>query len=198
MAAYQQFLRVRALASHVVPSGNAAQVIEYALKLAAELLERKKFGAGARTQLAASSSNPRYVPAAVRQAVCQRDGGRCTFVGPDGTRCNSEWHLQFDHEAPVAMGGSTTVDNLRLLCAKHNRLEAKRKLGADRVAARIEQAKAEAARRRMRKCKQAQPAVKQPEASSNGSNTAATDIGTPSVGVATGQVTSLVSRQGHG
>jgi 5-methylcytosine-specific restriction endonuclease McrA len=37
--------------------------------------------------------------------------------------------LQIDHIQPVARGGANTIDNLRVLCAYHNRLEAERLMG---------------------------------------------------------------------
>ncbi|MEQ1833206.1 MAG: HNH endonuclease, partial [Candidatus Eisenbacteria bacterium] len=155
MAAYEHFQRVRALASHAIPTGNAALVIEYALKLAAAMLDKRKFGRGARTRPRDGQPAGRYIPAAVRQEVCERHGGRCAYVGPDGTRCGSEWHLEFDHIVPLAEGGQTVASNLRPLCRRHNQLEAKRRLGADLIAARTEQSRAEAARTRQRKEKQA-------------------------------------------
>jgi 5-methylcytosine-specific restriction endonuclease McrA len=73
----------------------------------------------------------RHVPAAVRDAVYARDGGQCTYVGADGSRCGSTHHLQIDHVTPFGRGGPTTTENLRLLCAAHNGLEAERAYGAD-------------------------------------------------------------------
>ena len=154
MVAYEHFQRVRSLASHRVPSGNAALVIEYALKLAAELLDRQKFGKGVRTCPTDGKPSGRHVPKAIRQAVCERDGGRCTFTGPDGTCCGSEWHLELDHIVPLAKGGQTTVANLRTSCRRHNQLEARREFGAAHIAARTEQARAEAVRTRQRNAKQ--------------------------------------------
>lgn len=49
----------------------------------------------------------------VRLAVFERDGGRCV-------ECDSNFDLQYDHLIPVSMGGATTVENLRLLCAPCN------------------------------------------------------------------------------
>lgn len=66
----------------------------------------------------------RHIPAALRDAVFQRDGGQCTYVGPGGTRCTARMHLQVDHIRPFCLGGMHELDNLRLLCGKHNRLEA--------------------------------------------------------------------------
>jgi 5-methylcytosine-specific restriction endonuclease McrA len=76
----------------------------------------------------------RHIPATVQDQVYTRDNGRCSFVSPDGTRCNSSWNLQIDHIVPYARGGGHTIDNLRLLCAKHNRLEAERIYGRDFMA----------------------------------------------------------------
>ncbi|HEX5133136.1 MAG TPA: HNH endonuclease [Candidatus Krumholzibacteria bacterium] len=75
----------------------------------------------------------RYIPAHIRDHVVTRDNGRCTFVGPDGHRCGSAYVLQVDHITPVARGGASTPDNLRLLCAYHNRLEAERIMGSPRA-----------------------------------------------------------------
>jgi hypothetical protein len=136
-----------------VPSGNAALVIEYALKLAAELLDRQKFGKGVRTRPADGQPSGRHVPNAIRQTVCERDGDRCTFTGPDGRRCGSEWHLELDHIVPLAKGGATTANNLRTLCRRHNQLEAKREFGTQHIVARTEQARAEAVRTRHRNAK---------------------------------------------
>jgi 5-methylcytosine-specific restriction endonuclease McrA len=81
-------------------------------------------------QHSAREERPRpHVPSAVRDDVFVRDRGRCTFVGADGRVCGSTRGLQLDHIAPVARGGAGTRDNLRLLCAYHNRLEAARLMG---------------------------------------------------------------------
>ena len=73
----------------------------------------------------------RHIPAAVRDKVYVRDNGRCAYLGKNSKRCGSTRNLQVDHIKPVARGGTNTLSNLRLLCGKHNRLEAKRVLGAD-------------------------------------------------------------------
>jgi hypothetical protein len=72
----------------------------------------------------------RHISPAVRDAVYKRDGGRCTFVGADGRRCNSKWDLEIHHDdVPYARGGSNSVNNLTLLCAAHNKLKAERVYG---------------------------------------------------------------------
>jgi 5-methylcytosine-specific restriction endonuclease McrA len=71
----------------------------------------------------------RHIPAAVRRAVWLRDGGRCQWELESGGRCGSTHRLQFDHLLPVALGGGSTVDNVRVLCAGHNLLAARRIFG---------------------------------------------------------------------
>jgi 5-methylcytosine-specific restriction endonuclease McrA len=71
------------------------------------------------------------VPLRTRDAVFARDRGRCTFVGSDGKRCNETIRLHVDHIKPVARGGTNDIMNLRLLCARHNQLQAQRLLGRD-------------------------------------------------------------------
>ena len=78
---------------------------------------------------AAASERSRHIPAAARDEVFARDGGRCTFVGANGKRCLSRTALHVDHIKPFALGGSNDASNLRLLCANHNRLEAERAYG---------------------------------------------------------------------
>jgi len=73
----------------------------------------------------------RYIPADVRHAVEKRDGGRCSYVAPDGTRCCEARNLEFDHRVPFALGGESTVENLRLVCRGHNRLYADNVFGRE-------------------------------------------------------------------
>mgnify|MGYP006283770387 CR=1 FL=1 len=63
----------------------------------------------------------RHIPRATREAVFARDGHRCAFVGPDGTRCTATHDLQIDHVEPYCEGGTNVVANLRVLCGTHNR-----------------------------------------------------------------------------
>jgi hypothetical protein len=70
---------------------------------------------------------------------------QCTFTSETGERCTERGFLEIDHIIPAALGGRPTVDNLRLLCGPHNQYEAKRKLGADFMAAKRAQAKVKAA-----------------------------------------------------
>jgi 5-methylcytosine-specific restriction endonuclease McrA len=77
------------------------------------------------------ATRSRRIAAAVRDEVFVRDNGRCTYVGGDGQRCDSTQALQVDHKTPFARGGPNTASNLRLLCAKHNRLAAEKCYGTE-------------------------------------------------------------------
>ncbi|MCB0317747.1 MAG: HNH endonuclease [Bdellovibrionales bacterium] len=73
-----------------------------------------------------TSNSSRYIPAKTRDEVFIRDNHQCSYVSKDGNKCCSTHNLQVDHIKPYALEGSNEIDNLRLLCANHNRLEAKR------------------------------------------------------------------------
>ena len=65
----------------------------------------------------------RYIPTSIRKQVWQRDGGKCSYVDPQSRkRCEADYFLQIDHIHTFAKGGlSTNPQNLRILCANHNR-----------------------------------------------------------------------------
>ena len=56
----------------------------------------------------------------------QKAHHQCQHIHPlTQQKCTSQFQLQFDHIKPLAKGGNDTPENLRVLCAEHNRLEAK-------------------------------------------------------------------------
>jgi hypothetical protein len=91
---------------------------------------RSRLG-GSETRPARDEEPSRHVPTSTRDEVFQRDKRRCTYVGSNGIRCNATHHLQIDHIVPYARGGTNSVHNLRLLCERHNKLEAERVYGAN-------------------------------------------------------------------
>ena len=131
-ATHDKLRHAQALLSHVVPSGDVAEVLDRALDVLIAHVEKRRFGAtdrpSARHQK--SSKNPRHIAAHVRRAVRRRDGDQCTYVDDKGRRCCERKFLQFDHIVPVARGGESSVSNLRLRCGAHNRHEADRVYGA--------------------------------------------------------------------
>ncbi len=130
-----------------VAPGDLAEVLKRALAAYTEKLERQKLGVG--TRASRGSDDPRYVPVAVRREVWERDGGQCTFESTDGHRCEARDGLHFDHVQPVGKGGEgSSVANVRLLCATHNRLEADRVFGAGFMQGKVDAARACADERR--------------------------------------------------
>ena len=117
---YDKLRYAQALLGHSVPSGELAQVLDRALDALIARLEQRKFAAANRPRPRRPSANPRHVPAEVRRAVWERDGGRCTFVSDAGHRCPARTRLEFDHVEPVARCGRATVDGMRLRCRAHN------------------------------------------------------------------------------
>jgi 5-methylcytosine-specific restriction endonuclease McrA len=75
----------------------------------------------------------RYIPAAERRAVFERDGGRCTYVDNRGQRCPETHLLQFHHLQAFAKGGANEAANLALRCAAHNSLAAEEDFGRDQT-----------------------------------------------------------------
>ncbi|HET7226655.1 MAG TPA: HNH endonuclease, partial [Candidatus Eisenbacteria bacterium] len=132
---------LRALLSHAIPGGELADVLDYALSMTITQVEKRKFGATDRPRAPRHCANPRHIPAHVRRAVHARDGGRCTFVADDGYRCEARRHLEFDHVEPLARGGASTIDNLRLRCRAHNQLAAEQTFGAGFMDAKREAAR---------------------------------------------------------
>ena len=90
---------------------------------------RRELRAAVSSQTTSSGAGRSAIPARTRDAVFLRDEARCTYVGPGGKRCGEKRHLQIDHMEPVARGGTNDASNLRLLCSRHNQLEADRIMG---------------------------------------------------------------------
>ncbi len=56
----------------------------------------------------------RLIPTEIKKGVWIRDCGMCTI-------CGAKDELHFDHELPYSKGGtSISMDNVRILCARHN------------------------------------------------------------------------------
>jgi hypothetical protein len=123
---YEKLRCAQALSRHALPGGDISSILERALTLLIDHLERRRFARvmSPRPTTAESSTSNRHVPAAVRRAVWQRDEGCCAFVGSTG-RCRETAFLEFHHVAPYAAGGAATADNIQLRCRAHNQYEAR-------------------------------------------------------------------------
>ena len=126
---YRKLRRVQDLLRHRLPSGDLDEIFDRALTLLLTDLEPSKIAATKRPRVASTSAKrSRHIPSDVRRAVWVRDGGRCRFEGAVG-RCTETGLLEFHHVIPYAHDGPTTVENLELRCAAHNRYEAEQRFG---------------------------------------------------------------------
>ncbi len=127
--------RLQALLRSSVPDGDLAKIIEAAVTEKLERLEAKRFGKSKtpRKSVEESDTSPssRYIPASVRRAVIERDGGRCAFVDTRGRRCNERHALEFHHRNPFARGGDRRPENIQLACRAHNIYMAEQDYGKD-------------------------------------------------------------------
>ncbi|MBD3162309.1 MAG: hypothetical protein GF346_08245 [Candidatus Eisenbacteria bacterium] len=148
---HERLQRAQELLRHKVPNGDVAQILDLALIALLEKTEARKYGKR-RTARSAEDRNgrperprpeakdqptrSRHIPADVRRAVWERDQGRCTFVSASGIRCAETGCLEFDHREPYACGGPATVENIRLVCRRHNQHYARQRFGSEKVQAR--------------------------------------------------------------
>ena len=129
--AHDNLRRAQDLLRHAIPAGDPAQIVERALALLVEDLERKKLAQAKRPRPAGvQASRLRHVPAAVKRDVWARDAGRCAFVGAAG-RCVERGFLELHHVVPFADGGATNAANLQLRCRVHNAYEAEMWFGPE-------------------------------------------------------------------
>ena len=162
-AEHEDLRKAQALLGHAVPSGDPALVYARAMSHYVAHLEKQRLGV--KPGAALPAANSRRIPKALRRFVWERDGGRCTFVSADGHRCGETMRVEVDHITPVAMGGKSTAENLRVLCSAHNKHEAERVLGKERVLqrreiAQRERAKAKVAAQASRERQQARDAAR--------------------------------------
>ena len=108
--------RLRAL----MPDSDLAVIIDAAVTEKLARLESRRYGKtrAPRRDLEETNTSPssRYIPAAVRRAVSERDGNQCRFVDKQGKRCGERSQLQFHHQDPYARGGDHSPDNIQMMC----------------------------------------------------------------------------------
>jgi hypothetical protein len=138
-AIFKDFL---SLMSHIVYDQDIADSLMHVVKLHVKKIrgkesfnKEKKFAKNPATQKSFTTqpfrtirSTPRKkLPLKTQRLVMEKAGHRCEYENnPSKERCTSTYQLQIDHITPLARGGTDDVANLRVLCAEHNRLEAKK------------------------------------------------------------------------
>jgi hypothetical protein len=152
--------RAKALLARERPGLALGEVHLEAMKLLVASLEKRKFAvtdrprkrapaaqAGQETAQADGIATPaepgqsaltprqrgRYIPAAERREVFERDGGRCTYADSHGQRCRETSYLELHHLKPFGQGGANLASNLTLRCAAHNALAAEEDFGRELI-----------------------------------------------------------------
>lgn len=146
--------RAKALLARGAPGKSLGQLHLDAMKLLVASLEKRRFavtdGPRKREETASQETatwenrpkNPgsrprsRYVPAAIRRTVFERDAGRCTYVDARGERCRETHSLELHHRVPFGKQGEHSTDNVTLHCRSHNALAAEQDFGAKHIAER--------------------------------------------------------------
>jgi len=156
--------KAQALLGHQVPGGDLETVLEKALEtLVAQKMKQKFAQTDKRrkprprssatkpvSNKPANSARSRHIPAAVKRAVLERDGMRCSYVDELGQRCPETSGLEFHHQQPFAHGGPPTADNVALSCRPHNFYQAELDFGRPLLRRRIAERRAGAGPQRPR------------------------------------------------
>lgn len=122
--AWEQLHQLQELLRPSIGDGDPSRIVEKALALLLVHVQKKKMAKVEHPQPPRPTSlRSRYVPAAVKREVYERDEGRCAFVGRQG-RCTETGGLELHHRDPFGVGGPTTAANLELRCRPHNQYEA--------------------------------------------------------------------------
>ncbi len=132
---HNKLRELQALLRHQIPSGDLRLIFEKALDLLLEDVKRKRFASTARPQAAwkVKLSPSRHIPANIRRAVVQRDGGRCRYASPTGQRCGSRDFLEFHHLEPWARSRRHAASGIVLMCRAHNQYEGELVFGREHM-----------------------------------------------------------------
>jgi 5-methylcytosine-specific restriction endonuclease McrA len=137
---HDKLVRLQALMGSSTSDGDLAALLEQAVTEKIQRLEARRF---ARTQMpratiknSQTSPTTRRIPAAVRRAVYERDGGRCRFEDRQGRRCTARQQLEFHHRHPYGHGGDHSPANISLMCRSHNAYLAEIDYGREAIARR--------------------------------------------------------------
>ncbi len=82
-----------------------------------------------RTTLNATAAvKSRYIPRAIKRNIFKRDQ-QCQFKDSNNNKiCGSKYFLEVDHIIPKHQNGGNELENLRLLCANHNKYRYRKSL----------------------------------------------------------------------
>ena len=139
---HAQLQELRDLMRHQIPDGDLGKILARAIALLHAQVRKRKFAETSRPKSSRPSAPPngapsRHIPAAIRRAVSERDGGRCSYVSSSGRRCGAREFLEFDHAEAWALTHAHSIEAITLRCRAHNQLRARIDFG-DRHMARFQ------------------------------------------------------------
>jgi len=121
---HEMLERLQGLMRSKVPNGDLSVLIEIAVAEKIERLEARRYGRTKAPRTTAPEVDPdpfsRYVPAAFKRTVSERDDDQCCFRNAHGARCPERGWIEFHHRRPHARGGDRSPQNISLLCHTHN------------------------------------------------------------------------------
>jgi hypothetical protein len=114
--------------AHSMPGATEEEILEAGLDLVLAAHAKRK-GLVEKPRKTPPPSTSDHIPAHVKRAVWERDGGRCAYPIPGAGVCGSTHKVEFDHLVARALGGRPTVENLALRCRAHNLANARETFG---------------------------------------------------------------------
>jgi len=136
---HAQLEELRALMRQEIPDGDIGKILAKAVASLVKQVRKQKFAETSKPRACPKSPSPnespsRHIPAAIRRAVWQRDGGRCTYISAGGRRCNAREFVEFDHAEAWTWTKEHPVDGITLRCRAHNQLRARHDFGERHMA----------------------------------------------------------------
>lgn len=128
--------RVKGLIAHRKPGLKISELIDELCEIALNELDPQRKGTNERPEkkvkmlktipptLKVKTPVRKYIPVKTKKEIWLNANGKCQ-------NCRSEYALEIDHQQPVSLGGSSEINNLRLLCRNCNQREAVTKLGGE-------------------------------------------------------------------
>jgi hypothetical protein len=127
---HAQLEELRALMRHQIPDGDVGKILARAVAVLHAQVRKRKFAETSRPRSSRPSPSPngtpsRHIPAAIRRAVSERDGGRCSYVSSSGRRCDAREFLEFDHAEAWTFTHAHSISGITLRCRAHNQQRAR-------------------------------------------------------------------------